>query len=351
MVHIGPAGELLLISKIVHWFSTWNRPVTAAALENLQAASRAAAAALGEACSPQRHILYSTSRNLLIRPQGTFSPGLLLAAFLQGRPVAISLYQHRASGVIGPFGRTRKAARKGRIGKENALVFWRDGSETGKVMKAGIGETGQAREIRMLSMLTGLDGMVPVLLAHDPSLRWMVMEKIESGPSLSADRQAECYISQIAPRYFAFWGCRAKPVQRFLGSSLTPPHLEQEARHLGLTLADGWQNGLLDWSITHGGGICEEMMIRADGRACLLDWEKAALAPIAEDLLQVFEYYPSETLALFESLKTPHSLAIADQLALALCTRSIDNRGRKKPPTARLRSDRACAEHLASLQR
>ena len=337
-------------SKIAHWFYTWKHPVTAAALENLKAASRAAARALGESGTPSPYTLYSTNLDVRIRQRGAFEPALRLTGILHGQPVEVSLHQRGASGLIGPFARARKAARKQRVSKENAILFWSGQSQDGgKVLKASIGEKGQARETRMLKALAGLDGMVPALLAHDPALRWIVMEKIDTASSLPADQQAECYVSQIAPRYFTFWGCKARPARLCLGEKSTFPEMEKEARYLGLSLPHGWQDGRLDCSITHGGGICEEILLRSDGRACLLDWEKAALAPIAEDLLQVFEYRPQETLALFETLKTAGSLGATDQLALTLCKRSIANRSRKSPIAARLRSDKACAAHLAAL--
>ena len=337
-------------SKIAHWLNTWKHPVTAAARENLEAVSKAAADKLGAANSPQAYTLFPTNRDVRIRPHGTISPALRLAGLIYGRPVTARLWQKHATGLLGPFARARKAARKEKVSKENALVFWKEPADgIGKVLKAGIGKAGHAREIRMLRMLGGLDGMVPALLAYDPALRWMVMEQVESVSALTAHEQAECYIRQIAPRYFAFWGCRAKPVWRYPGGKPAPSRLEDEARHLGLFLPEGWQDGLLDWSITHGGGICEEILVRAEGGVCLLDWEKAALAPIAEDLLQAFEYRPQETLALFETLKSSGTMAAAGQLTVALCERSIQNRARKNPITARLRSDRLCATHLAAL--
>jgi len=338
-----------LKSKIAHWFYTWKHPVTAAALENLKAASRAAARALGESGTPSPYTLYSTNLDVRIRQRGAFEPALRLTGILHGQPVEVSLHQHGASGLIGPFARARKAARKQRVSKENAILFWSGQSQDGgKVLKASIGEKGQARETRMLKALAGLDGMVPALLAHDSALRWIVMEKIDTASSLPADRQAECYVSQIAPRYFTFWGCKAKPARLCLGEKSTFPEMEKEARYLGLSLPHGWQDGRLDCSITHGGGICEEILLRSDGRACLLDWEKAALAPIAEDLLQVFEYAPEDTLALFASLNPPGALAPQVQLAVALALRSRYNRRKGRPIPARARSDARCAGLLRS---
>lgn len=338
-----------MISKIAHWFYTWKHPVTAAALENLTAASKASALALCESGSVFSHILHPTNRDIRVRPKGTWSPLIRLAGLIHGRPVPVELWQSQATGILGPLARSRKSARKSRVLKENAILFWKSGRKS-RVLKISLALRSHAREIRMLKTLTTFDGLVPRIEAADPNLRWIVLEKIDSARQLDAPEQAECYLRQIAPGYFAFWGRKAKPVSRILNGGATPDAMEREAKRLSIELPAGWQNGTMDWSITHGGGICEEILIRADGRPCLLDWEKATLAPIGEDLLQVFEYQPDMTLQFFSNIAAENTLPTATQLAIVLCKRSLSKRKRTKINPKSVRSDKTCAAHLAALK-
>lgn len=359
-----------MISKLAHWFYTWKHPVTTPAVENLQSASKRAADALGGSKTAFPHVLYPTSRDIRIKPQGTLSPLIRLAGLVHGRPVHIALWQNQATGVLGPLARSRKSTRKPRVLKENAILFWQSGNKapgkatgkaTGKttgeahVLKISLAHRSHAREIRMLKTLSAFNGLVPKIEAADPNLRWIVLEKIEAVRELSAPKQAECYVEQIAPGYFDFWGGRTRPVSRYLGSRClgtmaTPDALEAEARSLGIELPAGWQNGSMDWSITHGGGICEEILIRTDGRPCLLDWEKATLAPIGEDLLQVFEHCPQMTLRFFDGISVAGALPAKAQLAIVLCMRSLAKQKRTRINPKSVRSDRICAAHLVAAE-
>ncbi|MCB1422168.1 MAG: hypothetical protein KDJ69_06815 [Nitratireductor sp.] len=335
-------------SKIAHWFYTWKHPVTDLALENLKAASRAADRALAGNNTPSPHLLYPTNRDIRVRPQSNWSPLVRLAGLIYGRPVPVELWQSPATGILGPLARSRKSARKSRIAKENAILFWQSDGVS-RVLKISLALRSHAREIRMLKTLAAFDGLVPQIEAADPNLRWIVLEKIDSARQLGASEQAERYLSEIAPGYFRFWGCKAKPVSRCLDATITPNAMEQEAHRLSIELPQDWQSGTMDWSITHGGGICEEILIRPDGRPCLLDWEKATLAPIGEDLLQVFEHQPEMTLQFFSKISASDTLPVATQLAIILCKRSLSKRKRTKINPKSIRSDRTCAAHLAAL--
>ncbi|MCB1385267.1 MAG: hypothetical protein KDJ80_04950 [Nitratireductor sp.] len=344
----------MTFSAIRTWLETWRRPVTRPARERLAVAAREAARALGGKGRLSPYRLWPTPRDVQILPAGQSPLALRLYGLIQGLPVPIDLPFIDAAGLLGPFARSRKAGRAGRVTKENAILFLpRIGApiargEKRRVLKVSVGERHHFREIRMLRSFAGEPDIMPPLAAADPAGRWLVLDFVSAARKLSAEEQADVFLRKIAPRYYRRWGVKPKPTARLLRHRHDAAAIEAEAGRLGLALPADWADGKLAWTITHGGGICEEVIETAEGKAFLLDWEKAGLDPIADDLLQVFEYAPEDTLALFASLNPPGALAPQVQLAVALALRSRYNRRKGRPIPARARSDARCAGLLRS---
>lgn len=346
------------LTRIIDWLTAWYSPVSGELIDALENASKEAGKALGNA-KPYEYALYVARKNVIISDD----KNNLLNRFLnytfylwQGRPQPLSLYQKQATGMIGPFAKIRKSRRtKGKI-KENALLFWPapngaiDPECTKQVAKIAVGDANLAREIKMLRLVGAGTGLTPPIISYDPDLKWHMIRFIGNAKRLDETGQAKIYLHHIAEKYFKFWGTRSRSIQRTLKAlKISESDFVKTAYALGLENPQSLLAGNLSYSITHGGGICEECLLTEDGDAYFLDWEKARLAPIGDDLLQVFPYYPDETMNLFKQLTAKGDLPIREQLWASLICRHFANTRKRSPIREKIRLDETSAELLRQL--
>ncbi len=200
-------------------------------------------------------------------------------------------------------------------------------------------------------------GCAPRVLARDSDHRWLVIEFIASETPLTAEEQAKVYLDQICEPFFRHFKPRSEPVDKLVqehnvaARQFSRQNLLATASALGINDFQNLLAGNLTWSQTHGGGICEEVVLSRTGQAYLLDWEKADHSPIGDDLLQVFQYHPQQTLDIFKRLKTLDTLSVKDQLTVSLVFRNAFRLKKKKPTERSIAADHQCAKLLENLPR
>lgn len=333
--------------------------------ERLAEASRQAGLALGDE-TPLPYTLQINRKNVAITPRdgGALKANLAaLKSLMQGLPEEITLYQPQAWGFMGPFSKKRKNARSNASEiSENALLFWPcpDGkisnSRTSCVLKIALGAKNHAREIKMLEDVHEAIGCVPKLLAKADDHNWLAIEYIASERTLSAEEQAKLYLDQICEPFFAHFKTRSEPAAQLVHGNSVSSHafsrdnLVLTAKTLGIAGFEKLLEGNLTWSQTHGGGICEEIVLSRNGKAYLLDWEKADHAPIGDDLLQVFQYHPEQTAQIFEKFRTAETLSVRDQLIISLVFRHSFRLKKKKPTEKSISADHHCAKLLKNME-
>lgn len=298
--------------------------------------------------------------DVLVRRQNSGDPAQFLQRMLsciQGRPTPLTLYQNVTGGFIGPYAKRRKAARARNRVKENAVLFIGKDTDAKRqdishVFKISVGDRGLAREIRMMRILAKGPGFAPGILTHDFKLRWHITEFIDDNNILGAPGQADIYLEEIALPYFRFWGVRTVPLSHHLlktGFDSARFHQLAESLALPAALVERLPTGGLTFSMTHGGGICEECRRSPDGRPFLLDWEKACLAPTGDDILQAFEHKPERAVRVMDDIRAPGDLSAPEQLAFALVCRHNANLRKRHPMPDKLRQDKRMAALLSDL--
>jgi hypothetical protein len=346
---------LKFISRISQWLHYWNNPVDRVVIVRLEEASKAAGNAMGQSRS-FHYLLLTGRKQIAIAPVGVRSTSSLLrivTAYVQGRPTKVSLYQENAIGLLGPFAKARKSSRGTRKQtRENAILFWPCPSgrttegETRHVLKVSLENANLARETKALKTVSGELQLAPKVIANDRRLNWLVMDFVVAIKSLSPREQARLYLERIARPYFTYFGIVSRPVAEHLRQCrISRKQFIAAARELGLDGAEECLSGNLGYSITHGGGICEECVLGHDDQVYLLDWEKAQLGAIADDFLQVFEYLPDQTIEVMEEYAAGDLSAIG-QLKTQLICRYQRHSRKKSPKHGRLKADRICAELL-----
>jgi hypothetical protein len=336
------------IGRISDWFKSWQKPVLPELVKDLENASKAAGARFENALPHSYELLIGRKIVAFSNP----AVGIIhkwknrLSSIIQGKPVPILLYQNDVSGFLGPFAKSRKAQRASGSIKENAIIFWPSPNgkispkQTRYVLKVAVGSKNHAREIRMLRMAADRTGLTPAIHSYDPRLKWLVLDFIGNAKKVSEAEQAALYLNHIAKRYFAEWGTKSRSVRKLLkNNSVSEASFLKHAEKLGVKNATELLDGQLTYSITHGGGICEECLLTDDGKAYLLDWEKAGLGPVGDDLLQVFTHEPSRTVAFYNTLIQNGELPARDQLSIALILRFMKNTDKRYPSLEKIKRD------------
>lgn len=336
------------IGRVSDWFKSWQKPVLPELVKELENASKAASTRFENASPYSYELLIGRKIVAISNPSVGFVHKWKnrLASIIQGKPVSIKLYQEDVSGFLGPFAKSRKAQRASGSIKENAIIFWPSPSgkissrQTRYVLKVAVGSKNHAREIRMLKMVADRTGLTPAMHSYDPRLKWLVLDFIGNAKKSSEAEQAALYLNHIAKRYFAAWGTKSRSVQMLLKKNrVSEENFLNHAEKLGIKNASKLLNGQLTYSITHGGGICEECLLTDDGKAYLLDWEKAGLGPVGDDLLQVFPYEPSKTVEFYNTLFRNGELPARDQLSVALILRFMKNTDKRYPSAEKIKRD------------
>lgn len=346
------------LTRIIDWLTTWYTPVSGELVDALEKASKDAATKTGEA-TPYPYELLIGRKNVFIRPRDprTLSHwGNRLMYIWQGRPIKVTLYQGQATGFIGPFAKLRKSRRASGPVKENALIFWPAPKgkiaplATKAVLKIGVADATLAREIRMLRMVGQGAGLIPSMIGYDPKLKWHSIKFIGNAKREDELGQAKLYLDHIAERYFDYWKTKTISCKRHIQKrGIGEVEFLETATAMKIQSPDKLLNGLLTTSITHGGGICEECLLTDDEKAYFLDWEKARLAPIGDDILQAFQYQPQRALELFTKYVSQNSLSAHEQLSVSLICRNIANTKKRLPIQQKLKLDHSAAGLLREL--
>ena len=342
-------------SRIIDWFTTWYYPVSGELIDALEKASKEAGLANNN-LTPYSYELFTGRKNVYIRVRNPLSLNHWLNRVIyiwQGRPLPITLYQPQATGFIGPFAKIRKSSRsKGKI-KENALIFWPatngeiNPQETKFVLKVAVGAKTLAREIRMMRILEKGMGITPKLLAYSNTLHWHMLDFIGNAKRENEAVQSKMYLDRIATPYFDFWNTKTISVERYLrDNGISKSQFTAFANEFQIPNTEKIFEGRLTGSITHGGGICEECLLTDNSKPYLLDWEKARLAPIAEDFIQVFVHHPEQTVDTFANMINENALSAHEQIVVSFMRRVHLNNNKPRQNQKKIKLDKLVSQLL-----
>lgn len=345
-----------LVSKLASWLRCWRRPIAPGVAEILEHVSSLAFKNGNN--DRHRYFLIVRQREIELLPASSFlqKPVRLLglaASIVQGWPQRVYLPQKDISGIIGPSAKARKRLRRGgQAGRESALLFTppKTGENRGRVLKLCVLGGNLAREIHMLETVERRHGMAPPVCAKSKTLNWYLTERIAFDPAVPAERHAAWYLDHFAIAYFSRWGVKSRRFSDYLrrkGTTLAA--INEAMAKRGLRAAPFDAEEAVSVSIIHGIGIPYECLRENGGNTYLVDWENAKLDMIADDLYQLFPFYPEKTIAVFDALKGEKEMPAARQLlANTLIREVLEKRvALKFHPASGRRGD--CAAALAAL--
>ena len=248
--------------------------------------------------------------------------GRLLASLVHGRPRRIELPLADARLRLG-----HGVRRGGGRGKENALIFFRDG-QVMRVLKVALFNNNLARDVRMNRTLAEGLGITPDVPSYDPRFRWALFEYRPAGAD-DGRPGGRLFFESVAPAYYSFWGVRMRPLDAYLcrhGVALAD--LNSFLGRLGFPTVSA--SAAIPHSLIHGGHLDRECYLDTTQRPTLLDWEKVQVAPIACDAMKLSLEGKAAAVEFLERYRDSDTLAPALQVAVVAATRAVASSGKAR---------------------
>ena len=192
------------------------------------------------------------------------------------------------------------------------------------------------REVRARKLVAAkaeIDNLIPEIIEFDRAGgKWIVEEMIrESKENCSRAEKAEEFIAQIA-RPFYQATVRLKPLSKYIAENPFDS-MERSLAEIIIKAQSYELEYLWPVALCHGDLSPDNMIINEKSRLYLVDWEFAALNPVAYDLAKIYNNYPELRNKILDLLATitgdsKRSLNPNLQMAVALARRYTGTRNK-----------------------